>query len=342
VRLRKTKHAPVQSNKGRRVRRYARSNKAVQSMLVRRHSRYTPLAISGMVKTELYMIWRTGSAAGGNRGIADQARVGHQATPMTDPVEPIRSPVLAVPHAFFTRTGGVSSGTFATLNCSLSSNDSPNAILKNRARAARALGLAPDRLVGVNQVHGTRVVEVTAPWAPGGGPPADAMVCRRPRIGLGIITADCAPVLFADAGIGVVGAAHAGWRGAVGGILEATLQAMQRLGARKSRVIAAIGPCIAQASYEVGPDLREAVVGRGAVYERFFAPGRRPDRWQFDLAGFCTARLQAAGVAVIDRIEADTMTNEARFFSHRRRTLSGGGPIGHQISIICAGLAAKC
>jgi YfiH family protein len=235
---------------------------------------------------------------------------------------------LSVRHGFFTRQGGVSEGPYASLNCSLSGADRREAVMENRARAARAIGADPAHLVGLRQVHGAEVVRVTEPWQPGAGPAADAMVTDRPGIALGIVTADCAPVLFADAAAGVIGAAHAGWRGAVAGVLEATLAAMAALGARAERTVAAIGPCIGQASYEVAADLYEAVGDA-----RFFAPGR-PGRWQFDLGGYCAARLRAAGIAAVERIAADTAAEPARFFSHRRRTLAGGGPIGHQISAV--------
>ena len=156
----------------------------------------------------------------------------------------------------------------------------------------------------------------------------------RPDIALGIVTADCAPILFADPTAGVVGAAHAGWRGAVAGVIEATVAAMVDLGADPATIVAAVGPCIGQASYEVSADLRDAVVARDPAHERFFAPGRREARWQFDLSGYCAARLADSGVRCVTVIDADTAADEARFFSYRRRTLGGGGPIGHQISII--------
>jgi YfiH family protein len=235
---------------------------------------------------------------------------------------------LPVRHGFFTRRGGVSEGPYASLNCSLSGQDRREAVLANRARAARAIGADPAMLVGLTQVHGAAVVRVTEAWPVRAGPLADAMVTDRPGVALGIVTADCAPVLFADPDAGVIGAAHAGWRGAVAGVLEATLAAMAALGARAERIVAAIGPCIGQASYEVAADLRDAVGDA-----RFFVDGR-PGRWQFDLAGYCAARLAAAGVADIERVAADTAAEPERFFSHRRRTLAGGGPIGHQISVV--------
>ncbi|MBS0559666.1 MAG: peptidoglycan editing factor PgeF [Proteobacteria bacterium] len=252
---------------------------------------------------------------------------------MTSTAEALRSQELAAPHGFFTRRGGVSAGPYASLNCSLSGQDDREAVLRNRALAAAAVGAAPAMLVGLMQVHGPDVVRVETPWAPGDGPRADAMVTDRPGVALGIVTADCAPVLFASADGRVVGAAHAGWRGAVAGVLEATLAAMAELGAAAGTVRAVVGPCIAQHSYEVAADLRDAVLARDAADDRFFAPGRREARWQFDLPGYCAARLRAAG-AEAAVLGLDTLADEARFFSHRRRTLAGGGPIGHQISII--------
>jgi hypothetical protein len=242
----------------------------------------------------------------------------------------LTDPLLGVPHGFFTRQGGVSTGPYASLNGSLSGGDDRSAVIENRTRVARALGAAGD-LLGLTQIHGLDVATVTAPWAPGEGPRADAMVTRQPGLALGVITADCAPVLFADRATGVVGAAHAGWRGAVAGILEATLDAMVTLGAQRARIVAAVGPSIRQNSYEVGADLRDAVLVRNAADARFFAAGR-PDHWQFDLAGYCAARLAAAGLGTVSITPGDTASETDRFFSHRRRTLSGGGPIGHQIS----------
>jgi YfiH family protein len=241
---------------------------------------------------------------------------------------------LAVRHGFFTRRGGVSEGPFASLNCSLSGRDDRDAVMENRARVAASLGATLPSLVGLFQVHGADVVTVDTPWETGAGPHADAMVTDRPGIVLGIVTADCAPVLFADAAAGVIGAAHAGWRGAVAGILDATLAAMTRLGADRTRIVAAIGPCIAQPSYEVAADLRAAVLDRDPADARFFAGGVRPGRWQFDLPGYCAARLRGAGAGTVAALPADTVADPARFFSHRRRTLAGGGPIGHQISAI--------
>jgi hypothetical protein len=249
-------------------------------------------------------------------------------------VEPI-----ALPHGFFTRRGGVSTGAFASLNCSLSGRDDRDAVLENRGRVARSLGVDPGCLLGLTQVHGTRVVTVTQPWAAGQGEKADAMVTDRRGLALGIVTADCAPVLFADAAANIVGAAHAGWRGAVAGVLEATVAAMTALGASAENITAAIGPCITQASYEVGADLRDAILLREPSDAAFFVAGRRPERWQFDLPGYCAGRLRRIGVGSVIVTGVDTLADEERFFSHRRRTLAeaAGGtaaPIGHQISVI--------
>ena len=240
-----------------------------------------------------------------------------------DGPQPLRAEALAAPHGFFTRRGGVSTGPFASLNCSLSGADDRGAVLQNRALAAACVGVTA--LVGLMQVHGADVATVDTPWATGAGPAADAMVTRTPGLGLGIITADCAPVLFA--GPGVVGAAHAGWRGALAGVLEATLAAMG-----PGAVTAVVGPCIGPASYEVSADLRDAVLARDPADARFFT-GTRPGHWLFDLPGYCVARLRAAG-ADTHALGVDTLPDAAHFFSHRRRTLAGGGPIGHQISII--------
>ena len=245
--------------------------------------------------------------------------------------EALTSAALPVRHGFFTRRGGVSTGPYASLNCSLSSQDAPEAVARNRASVAHALGVDPARLAGLTQVHGPAVITVTEPWPVGTGARADAMVTDRPGIALGIITADCTPVLFADSTAGVIGAVHAGWRGAVAGVLEATVAAMVRLGAAPGRIAAAIGPCIRQPSYEVGPDLHGAVLAGNPGAARHFRPGR-PGHWQFDLAGYCAARLD--GLARIDMLDADTAADASRFFSHRRRTLNGEGPIGHQISAI--------
>jgi YfiH family protein len=239
---------------------------------------------------------------------------------------------LPARHGFFTRNGGVSGGPYAGLNCSLSGADARENVLANRALVAGAMGIAPEQLLGVKQVHGVAVRVAEATWAIGEGGEADAIVTAMPGLALGVVTADCAPVLFSNAAGNVVGAAHAGWRGAVAGVLEATVLAMRALGA--SRISAAIGPCIHQESYEVGGDLRDAVLARDLADARFFADGQMgAKKWQFDLPGYCAARLAAAGVAT-EILPYDTCALETQFFSHRRRTLRKEPAIGHQMSVI--------
>ncbi|MCK8786975.1 peptidoglycan editing factor PgeF [Roseomonas sp. NAR14] len=237
-------------------------------------------------------------------------------------------------HGFFTRRGGVSTGPFGALNCSLNGRDEDAAVRENRRRAAAALGVPAGALHGLHQVHGTAVAVLEEPWPEAARPRADAVVTRRRGLAIGVVTADCGPVLFADAAAGVAGAAHAGWRGALAGVLEETVAAMERLGARRDRIAAVLGPCIRQPSYEVGPDLRDAVLARAAADARHFAPGRREDRWQFDLAGYCAARLAALGLGTVAVLPHDTLAEPDRFFSYRAATLAGGGPVGHQLSAI--------
>lgn len=247
--------------------------------------------------------------------------------------EYLTDPALAgFAHGFFTRRGGVSTGSFASLNCSLSGRDAPAAVAENRDRAARALGL--ETLTGLFQVHGSHVVAVEAPWPDAARPHADALVTAERGIGLAIVTADCAPVLFADHRAGVVGAAHAGWRGALAGIVAATVAAMCRLGAREHDIVAVVGPCIRQPSYEVDAAFRAQWLAAARVHAGWFADARRPGHYQFDLAGAVAAAAQAAGCRQVTVVDADTAAEPERFFSFRRATLAGGGPIGHQVSII--------
>ena len=241
---------------------------------------------------------------------------------------------LTTRHGFFTRRGGVSTGPYASLNANFSGGDDPAHVAENRARVAVSLAVAASNLLGLHQVHGTDVMTVETPWQAGQGPDADALVTNRPGLALGVITADCAPVLMQDARAGVIGAVHAGWRGAAAGVLEAAVAAMEALGATPAGIAAVVGPCIGQDSYEVGPDLRDAVLPTLTGGAAFFRGGRPPDRQHFDLAGYCLACLRAAGIADTYALGVDTLADAERFFSHRRRTLAGGGPIGHQISAI--------
>ena len=247
---------------------------------------------------------------------------------MADAPRPIRSPLLAgVPHGFLTRAGGVSTDPVAGLQCGFGADDDAAAVAENRARAVAAV--APGAvLVSPYQVHSTDVVTVTQPLS-GERPRADALVTDRPGLALGIVTADCAPVLFADVESRVAGAAHAGWRGAADGVLDNTVAAMVALGARREAIVAAIGPCIAPVSYEVGDDMRARFEGED---RRFFQPGR-PGHWQFDLPGYVTARLARLGVRA-GWTGDDTYADGARFFSYRRATHEGAASYGRQLSLI--------
>ena len=237
-----------------------------------------------------------------------------------------------VRHGFFTRRGGASSGIYAGLNCGPGSNDQREAVAMNRARVAAALDVDPARLLSLHQFHSTEVVVAgDEGWAE--RPRADAAVTDRPGIALGILTADCAPVLLHDPEAGVIGAAHAGWRGALDGVLEAVLEAMEGLGASVPRVHAAVGPTISQAAYEVGPEFLDRFLVEEAGYDRFFIPGR-DDRLRFDLPGFVLARLRVAGVAEAGWIGACTHGDPARFFSYRRSTPAGEPDYGRLISAI--------
>ncbi len=242
-------------------------------------------------------------------------------------IDTVHAANLPVPHGFLGRTGGVSAGALASLNCGIGSDDDPERIAENRRRAVDAV--APGAaLLGVYQVHGADCATVTSPWAEADRPPADALVTATPGLALSILTADCAPVLFADAGARVIGAAHAGWKGALAGVTDTTIAAMEALGARRENIAAAIGPCIAQSSYEVSADFAD-----GAIPDDFFAPGR-PGHRQFDLAGYIAHRLTAAGIASVHCLAQDTLSQPGRYFSYRRATLAGEASYGRQISII--------
>ncbi|MCU0838654.1 MAG: peptidoglycan editing factor PgeF [Rhodospirillales bacterium] len=242
------------------------------------------------------------------------------------------------PHGFFGRAGGVSRGVYASLNCGLASGDDIERVHTNRGRAADWLGLPPPALVTLRQVHSATVIVVDTPFAPDTPPPpADGLVTRQPALALGILTADCAPVLLADRAAGVVGAAHAGWRGAKSGILARTVDAMASLGARPERIAAVVGPCIAQASYEVGPEFHAAFVADDAQTQQLFARSRREGHFHFDLAGYVQRQLAACGVGQVAVVAADTCADEAQFFSYRRTTLRGERDYGRQLSAIALG-----
>ncbi len=236
-------------------------------------------------------------------------------------------------HAFFTRHGGVSGGAYASLNCGLGSGDAPERVRENRRRALDRLDLPPAALVTGYQIHSARVAIVSAPWPDQERPQVDGLATREPGVALGILTADCAPVLFADADAGVIGAAHAGWRGARDGVLEATVEAMERLGGAAARIVAAVGPCIRQASYEVGPEFRENFVDTDPATADLFSPSHRPDHHRFDLPGYVERRLRAC-VTAVEVLPHDTCADADSFFSYRRMTLTGGGDYGRLLSTI--------
>ncbi len=235
-------------------------------------------------------------------------------------------------HGFFGRPGGVSTGVYAGLNCGPGSGDDREAVSENRRRAMAELGGAT--LVTCYQVPSATCVTVTAPWMIGDAPHADAMVTNRKGLALGILTADCAPVLLADTEAGVIGAAHAGWKGAIGGVTDSVIAAMERLGARRNRIAAAVGPCIAQASYEVDSTFRERFVSAEAGNDAFFIAGARDGHFHFDLESYVVRRLADGGVSAIAALKADTYANEAAFFSFRRATHRGEQDYGRDMSAI--------
>lgn len=234
-------------------------------------------------------------------------------------------------HGFFTRRGGASSGVFAGLNCGPGSSDQSEIVQINRARVAEAMGVAPDHLITVHQVHSADVVTVTGPM--GTRPRADAMVTDVPGVALAVLTADCQPVLFADVANGVIGAAHAGWRGALDGVLEATVVGMEGLGADRRRIRAVIGPSISQAAYEVGPEFIEAFLAEDSDNARFFANGEG-GRYQFDLPGFGLHRLRQSGIGRAEWTRHCTYADPERFYSYRRTTHAGEADYGRLISVI--------
>lgn len=240
----------------------------------------------------------------------------------------------ALRHAFFTRTGGVSQGVYASLNAGVGSRDDPDLVEENRARMAGALGVAPDRLLSVYQVHSPDVVVAEEPWPAHARPRADAIVTRRPGLAIAASTADCGPVLLADPEAGVIGAAHAGWRGALAGVTDATIAAMERLGAERARITAAIGPMIRQPSYEVGLDVAARFIAEHVDNEQFFAPSRNPGRTMFDLAGYIARRLERAGLRQIEDIRVCTYTEAEKFYSYRRMTHLGEADYGRHLNAI--------
>ena len=248
----------------------------------------------------------------------------------------IEAPELAslagIRHAFFTREGGVSEGIYASLNGGVGSADAMEAVAENRARMAAALGVRPERLLSLYQIHSPEVVTVDEPWLADQRPRADAMVTRTPGIAIAVASADCGPVLFADAEAGVVGAAHSGWKGAFTGVLEATIARMEELGADRRNITAVLGPTIGSDAYEVGPEFVARFTEQDEANRRFFGPSGRADHAYFDLPGYILQRLRSAGLKQAASLGLCTYSDEARFYSYRRATHRGEGDYGRLIS----------
>jgi hypothetical protein len=237
-------------------------------------------------------------------------------------------------HAFFTRSGGVSQGVYSSLNGGVGSRDTPERVAENRARMAAALGVSADRLVTPFQIHSPDVIVVKEPWTRENRPRADAVVTQMPRLAIGVSTADCGPLLFADSAAGVIGAAHAGWRGALSGVVEATVAAMERLGAKRIRVAAALGPTIRQSNYEVGPEFIERFLAADTANGRYFKPSEREDHAMFDLCGYIAQRVEQAGITQFEDLGLCTYEEPERFYSFRRSTHRNEPDYGRHINAI--------
>lgn len=252
-------------------------------------------------------------------------------------LKPLTAPDLGfagISHAFFTREGGTSDGLYRGLNTGLGSDDDRDTVLRNRSAAAAFLGVAPDALATPHQVHSADAVFVDTPWEPGAGPKADAVVTDRPGIAIGVGTADCGPVLFADPVARVIGAAHAGWKGAIGGILEATLATMEARGAQRRRIAAILGPTISGEAYEVGPEFVARFAEADSQNSRFFRPSGKPGHALFDLPAYIVARLRGLGVGAAGAMGLCTYADPERFFSYRRSTHRGEPDYGRLLSAI--------
>lgn len=237
-------------------------------------------------------------------------------------------------HGFFGRAGGVSTGIYASLNCGLGSRDDPAAVRENRNRALRAFGVPGVPLLTPYQVHSPRALVVREPWPDARPPEADALATDAPELAIGVLAADCVPALFADAEAGVIAAAHAGWKGALGGVLEAAVEAMASLGARPSRIVAALGPSIGAASYEVGPEFPAPFLARDPGWSDLFRPAPRAGYFLFDLPGYCLRRLRALSLRAAEASGHDTFASPERFFSYRRACHAGQTDYGRNLSAI--------
>ncbi|MGE0734163.1 MAG: peptidoglycan editing factor PgeF [Alphaproteobacteria bacterium] len=239
-----------------------------------------------------------------------------------------------IAHGFFSRNGGASHGIYASLNCGPASKDDGAHVHENRRRVARHLGVAETNLLSLYQIHSPTVVVVDAPWDGDRRPQADGMVTRVPGLALGILAADCGPILFCDPAAGIVGAAHAGWRGAASGVLEATVEAMVQLGAAPARIVAALGPTIARTSYEVGPEFPAPFLKENPAHADLFAPSTRAGHFMFDLPAYIVTKLRGMGLGQVDDIAHDTCADERAYFSYRRSVLRGEPGYGRNISAI--------
>lgn len=250
----------------------------------------------------------------------------------------VRSPLLSedegIRHAFFTRDGGVSDGIYASLNGGVGSHDVASHVAENRARMARHLEVTPDRFLSAYQIHSPQVVVADAPWTTETRPKADAIVTKTPGLAIGVSTADCGPLLFADAQAGVIGAAHAGWRGAFFGVIENTIEAMEKLGAERDKIKASLGPLIRQANYEVSQDFVEQFVRENESHSRFFAPAARAGHAMFDLPGFVAAQIKKSGIKQFDDLGLCTYAEPERFYSYRRSTHLAEPDYGRHINAI--------
>jgi polyphenol oxidase len=239
-----------------------------------------------------------------------------------------------IAHGFFTRGGGHSTGIFASLNCGLGSGDDPDLVKMNRDVVARALGVSDGHVVTAHQVHSADVVEVTGLWPTEERPKVDGLVSGTRGIALGVLTADCGPVLFADATAEVIGCCHAGWKGALTGVTDTTVVAMEKLGATRENIIAVLGPTISQAAYEVGPEFPKSFLEQSSANGTFFKPSVKPDHFMFDLPAYLRARLKALGLKSVHDLALCTYSDESRFYSYRRATHRGEADYGRLISAI--------